>query len=85
MIPTQVNDFAFVFRSEADDVFKKVAVLFGPFTIFAQLPAIDDVAVQDKGFAFVVFEKMKDFFGFAGFNTKVDVGEYNGFVKGFHN
>ena len=84
VIAAQVNDAAFVLGGEADDVLKKVTVLFGPFTAFAQLPAINDVAVQDQGLTLVVLQKVEHLFGFAGFDAEVDVRKNNGFVECLH-
>jgi hypothetical protein len=41
-------------------------MLLFPGTGFAQLPAVDDISIKNKLIAFVMFQKVNDFFCFAG-------------------
>ena len=45
MIPTYINDFAFIFWGETNDVLKEIAVLFSPLPILSQLPAVDNITI----------------------------------------
>ena len=51
---------------------------FGPTAPALELPAVDDVAVEDEFFAAHVTEKMVHLGGFAFTGAEVDVGEDNG-------
>jgi hypothetical protein len=84
VVASQVNDLTLVFGSEADEVLEEITVLLGPAAAFAELPAVNNIAVEDEGLAFVLLEKVQYFFGFAGFDPKVNVRKHNRFVKGLH-
>ena len=47
VIAANVYDFTFLFGAKADNQFKKVAVLFAPAAVFAQLPTVDNVAIKN--------------------------------------
>ncbi len=66
------------------DSIKKAGVLSFPGTWLFELPAVDDIAVQDEIFTVILLEKPCDLFGFGAFSTQMDIGYYYRFELGFH-
>ena len=78
VIAAEVDDlrvfFLEFFQYDADEA----RVGFGPTAPALELPAVDDVAVEDEFFAAHVTEKMVHLGGFTFAGAEVDVGEDNG-------
>jgi hypothetical protein len=59
-------------------------MLFLPFAGFAQLPSVDDVSVQYKGFAGMSPEKIHHFPNMGIADTEVNVRQNDGFNVRFY-
>ena len=58
MVTPQINYFGAEVVHHFQDGFEERGVLFFPSTVFFELPAVNDVAVQDELLAFVLFQKI---------------------------
>ena len=79
MVAADVDDLGAALLEHLEDGADETGVGVGPAAGAAQLPAIDDVAVEDEFFAADVFEEVVDLGDAAGGGAEVDVGEDDGF------
>jgi hypothetical protein len=63
---------------------KKSGMFSFPTSGFFELPAVNNVTVEDEIFAAVLLEKVGDFFGFGTFGTEVDVRDDDSFEGSIH-
>ena len=79
MISAEVVYLCFLAIDHFDDPIEKTRVLSLPGAGFFQLPAIDNIPVEDEVFAAILLEKADDFFGFGSFGPEMNVGYDDGF------
>lgn len=48
--------------------------------VFLELPAVNDVSVEDERIAGVLFQKLHQLLGFGARSAQMHVGNYNGFM-----
>ena len=82
MVAADVNDVG-AFRCAFQDEAEEFRVLLFPRSRFAQLPSVNDIAIEDECLASVVLEKVNDFFRFGGRGAQVQVGKDDGAVACF--
>lgn len=77
VVAGDVIDFG-AFGSEVDEFFQHFQVM-GRKVFFAELPNVDDVAVEDEQFGFDRFQVMQQLPGMAAIGAEVDVGKNDQF------
>jgi hypothetical protein len=77
MISSQINHFGVTVIHHLQHRLKKSRMLLFPGSIFFKLPAVNNIAVEDKLTAFVLFEEVGHFFGFGAGGSQMKVRDDN--------
>jgi hypothetical protein len=80
MIAADVDHFSVSCGQPFHDEFKEGGMFLFPFAGFAELPAIDDIAVEDERITDVVAEEMDGFFDSGVLYAEVNVRHDNGTI-----
>jgi hypothetical protein len=83
VVAAEIGDFGVVTFDHFDDSVEKARMLALPRSGFTQLPAINDVAVEDEVFAAILFKKPSNLLCFGSFRSEMYVRDDNGFKVGF--
>lgn len=83
MIATEIENFRVVVFDHLQDSVEKAGMFSFPGTWFFELPAVDNISVEDEIFAGVLFQKTGYFLGFGTFSAQVNVRNNDGFEVGF--
>ena len=78
MIPTDIDNLRSLLLHHLHQDFKEIGMLLLPATTgFLELPAIDDITIQNQSIAIYVLEKMGDLLRPGMFRSQMDVREDN--------
>jgi hypothetical protein len=84
VVPSQIDDLGVILCEPLHDKLEEAGVFAFPASGFLELPAVNDVAVEDKGIAGMGFKELHHFFHPRILDTQMQVRKYNGLVMFFH-